>query len=81
MPEIDKIICDHCGHPVAIHNRFNCTYALEKENECRCPLGKETIIARHWANKEHQRALKAEKILNRKDVQNYLAWWNANRND
>jgi hypothetical protein len=87
MGEMNQIICE-CGHPLLVHNQFNCTYAFEKENECHCALGKETIIARYWAKKEYQRALKAEyerdevkKLLNRPDVQYYLSWWNANRND
>jgi len=76
------IICE-CGHPAAVHNQFNCMYAFEKEDECLCPLGKETVIARYWANKEHQRAVKAEKERDEsKNLLNYyLGWLNANRND
>jgi hypothetical protein len=77
MPE--KIICD-CGHPLEVHNLYGCMYAFERQNECHCPLGKETIIARYWARKmkrdvdvANQKALEATNKLNY-----FMAWRNAN---
>lgn len=70
----DDLICPNCGHPLAVHNAFNCTYAFERVNECHCGWGKELIRVTH----ERDEALK---ILNRPDVQQYLAWWNSTRND
>jgi hypothetical protein len=86
-PKLDNQKCA-CGHRFNVHNQFNCTFAFEKEHECHCPLGRDTIEARYWAKRECLRAVKAEqerdeakRVLNRKDVQYYLGWWNANRND
>lgn len=79
--EVNMTIICKCGHSVEVHNQFNCTFAFEKENECRCPLGKETVIARYWARRMSKERDEAKKILDRSDVQHYLAWWNANRND
>jgi hypothetical protein len=57
---------------------INCTFAFEKENECHCPLGKETVIARYWARKmaiERNAALiLAKEAINRLEV--FLAWRN-----
>ncbi len=74
---INQITCD-CGHPVAVHNQYNCTYANETENECHCPLGKETIIARYYARLFRSKYEKLKKLMDRPDIQQYLAWWNAN---
>lgn len=74
-----KIICA-CGHPLEVHNQFNCTFAFEKEHECHCPLGKETIIARHWARKmaaDRNEARKQAEVAI-KNLNYYLAWRNAN---
>ncbi len=75
----EKIICQ-CGHPVEVHNLFNCTFAFEREHECHCPLGEETIIARYWAVKmmrERDAALKiAHEALQKLEL--FLAWRNAN---
>ncbi|OGO26435.1 MAG: hypothetical protein A2136_05525 [Chloroflexi bacterium RBG_16_54_11] len=73
------IICD-CGHSIEVHNLFNCTFAFEKENECRCPLGKSTVEARWWARCGYQRAMKAEAERDeaKRSLETFLAWRNAN---
>ncbi len=75
----NQITCD-CGHPLEVHNLFNCTFAFEKENECHCPLGKETVEARWWARHEYQRSIKAEAERNeaQRNLEAFLAWRNAN---
>ena len=77
-----SIICE-CGHPLEVHNQFNCIYAFEKEDECHCPLGKETVIARYWAKRMSKELDKVKKELEeQKNKLNYfLSWVNANRND
>lgn len=74
--KLDKMKCKECGHLFAVHNLFNCTYAWEKEDECHCALGRDTLEARYWAVKMRKERDEANGLLSY-----YLGWINANRND
>ena len=71
---MSDVICPNCKHSIDLHNEWNCTYSFEKAHECHCGWTRALIQMAH----ERDEALK---ILNRPDVQKYLAWWNANQND
>jgi hypothetical protein len=79
--KLDQEKCAVCGHPFNVHNLFNCTFAFEKVNECSCALGRATLEARYWAKHYKGERDAMKRVLDRPDVQSYLAWWNATRND
>jgi len=70
------IKCDVCGHSIKLHNRWNCTYAFEKENECHCSLNHDVVEARYYAKKYRKEKNEQEKLLNY-----FMAWFYANQND
>jgi hypothetical protein len=80
-PALDNQICQYCKHPFALHNQYNCTYAFEKHDECMCGANRQLLEARYWARFYYSAYSRLKCLLDRPDIQYYIAWWNANRND